>query len=108
MWSVLEESVLLRSASEPGVLAEPLEHLVKLIELPNVTVQVRPLAAGVHPGINGTVMVLMFRRELEGEPGVAYTEARTKDTYATRCAASRSRRILRYPSNSRVPRLRPP
>lgn len=81
VWSVLDESVLLRPAGEPGVLIEQLEQTVKLTELPNLTIQVLPLTAGVHAGINGTVMVLTFPPELEGDPGVAYTEARTKGTY---------------------------
>jgi transcriptional regulator with XRE-family HTH domain len=81
VWSVLDESVLLRPAGEPDVLVEQLEQLIKLLELPNVTIQVLPLAAGVHAGINGTAAVLTFPPELEGDPGVAYTEARTTGTY---------------------------
>ncbi|MGH4006448.1 MAG: helix-turn-helix domain-containing protein, partial [Pseudonocardiaceae bacterium] len=81
VWSVLDESVLRRPAGEPQVVVEQLEHLVKLLDLPMVTIQLLPLDVGVHAGINGTFMILTFPPELEGDPGIAYTEARTKATY---------------------------
>lgn len=81
VWSVLDESVLYRPAGQPQVLVEQLEHLVKLLDLPMVTIQVLPLKVGVHAGIDGTFMILMFPPELEGDPGIAYTEARAKATY---------------------------
>lgn len=81
VWCVLDESVLLRNIGGPIVWAEQLEHLVKLTELPNVTIQVLPLAVGAHPGISGTVKVMGFPPELEGDPGIAYTEAKTQGHY---------------------------
>ncbi len=81
VWSVLDESVLYRPAGEPQVLAEQLEHLVKLTDLPTLTIQVLPLEVGVHAGIEGTFMILTFPAELQGDPGVAMTEARAKGTY---------------------------
>jgi transcriptional regulator with XRE-family HTH domain len=81
VWSVLDESVLHRPAGEPQVLVEQLEHLVKLTDLPTLTIQVLPLDVGVHAGIEGTFTILTFPPELEGDPGIAYTEARTKATY---------------------------
>jgi transcriptional regulator with XRE-family HTH domain len=81
VWCVLDESVLHRPAGAPQVLLEQLEHLVKLTDLPTLTIQVLPLEAGVHAGIEGTFMILTFPPELEGDPGVAYTEARTRGTY---------------------------
>ncbi|MGH3599388.1 MAG: DUF5753 domain-containing protein, partial [Pseudonocardiaceae bacterium] len=81
VWSVLDESVLYRPAGEPQVLVEQLEHLVKLLDLPTLTIQLLPLEAGVHAGIDGTFTVLTFPPELEGDPGIAYTEPRVKATY---------------------------
>ena len=81
VWSVLDESVLYRPAGEPQVLLEQLEHLLKLTDLPTLTIQLLPLEAGVHAGIEGTFTILTFPPELVGDPGVAYTEARTRGTY---------------------------
>ncbi|MEO7195484.1 MAG: helix-turn-helix transcriptional regulator [Pseudonocardiaceae bacterium] len=81
VWSVLDQSVLHRPAGEPQVLVEQLEHLVKLLDLPALTVQVLPLEAGVHAGIEGTFMILAFPPELVGDPGIAYVEPRIGGTY---------------------------
>ncbi|MGH3719075.1 MAG: helix-turn-helix domain-containing protein [Pseudonocardiaceae bacterium] len=81
VWSVLDESALHRPAGEPEVLVEQLEHLVKLLDLPALTVQVLPLEAGVHAGIEGTFMILTFPPELVGDPGIAYVESRIGGTY---------------------------
>jgi transcriptional regulator with XRE-family HTH domain len=79
--SVLDESVLYRPAVDEIVLAEQLNHLLKLAESPTITVRVLPLAAGVHAGVAGTFTVLTFPAILENDPGVAYTEDRIKGTY---------------------------
>jgi Domain of unknown function (DUF5753) len=65
----------------PRVLIEQLEHLVKLTDLPTLTIQVLPLEVGVHAGIDGTFTSLTFPSELVGDPGITYTEARVKATY---------------------------
>ncbi|MGH3770121.1 MAG: helix-turn-helix domain-containing protein [Pseudonocardiaceae bacterium] len=81
VWRVLDESVLHRPAGEPRVLAEQLEHLVKLLDLPALTVQLLPLEAGVHAGIEGTFTIMTFPPELVGDPGIAYVESRIGGTY---------------------------
>jgi len=81
VWSVLDESALHRPAGEPQVLLEQLDHLVKLLDLPMVTIQVLPLEAGVHAGVEGTFMILTFPPELVGDPGIAYVESRIGSTY---------------------------
>jgi hypothetical protein len=82
VWCVLDESVLYRSPFDPAVLAEQLDHLVKLAELPNVHIQVLPfIGPGLHAGANGTFTVMTFGVELVGDPGVAYTESRISGTY---------------------------
>jgi hypothetical protein len=79
--TVLDESVLYRPAVDELVLAEQLNHLLKLAESPTISVRVLPLAAGVHAGISGTFMMLTFPAILENDPGVVYTEDRIKGTY---------------------------
>ncbi|MGH3830541.1 MAG: helix-turn-helix domain-containing protein [Pseudonocardiaceae bacterium] len=81
VWRVLDESVLYRPAGEPQILLKQLEHLVKLLDLPALTVQVLPLEAGVHAGNEGTFTILTFPPELVGDPGIAYVESRIGGTY---------------------------
>lgn len=81
VWCVLDESVLLRMAESSAVMVEQLAHLAKLTDLPTVTVQIMPLAEGLHPGMSGTFTVLSFPAEFVGDPGVAYTESRISGTY---------------------------
>jgi transcriptional regulator with XRE-family HTH domain len=81
VWCVLDESVLHRPAGEPQVLVEQLDHLVKLLDLPTVTIQVLPLEVGVHAGVEGTFMILTFPPELVGDPGIAYVESGIGCTY---------------------------
>jgi transcriptional regulator with XRE-family HTH domain len=79
--TVLDESALYRPAGNEIVLAEQLNHILKLGELPTVTVQVLPLSAGMHAGISGTFVLLSFPAMLENDPGVVYIEDRIRGTY---------------------------
>jgi transcriptional regulator with XRE-family HTH domain len=79
--AVLDESVLHRPAVDDLVLAEQLSHLVKLAELPTVTIRVLPLASGVHAGVSGTFVLLTFPAMFENDPGMAYTEDRIRGSY---------------------------
>lgn len=77
VWSVLDESVLYRTAGSPAAMREQLTYLVKLAQLPTVTIQVLPMAAGPHAGINGTFIMFEFP-DLTGSPTVAYTDSMTR------------------------------
>ncbi|MGW1541462.1 helix-turn-helix domain-containing protein [Streptomyces sp. NPDC002309] len=68
--TILSEAVLRTPLRDAGEWRGQLEHIVKLAERPTVTVQVLPLAAGMH-GLDSTA--LMFLR-LPGGATVAYTE----------------------------------
>jgi len=78
---VLDEAVLLRLPPRPEIMAEQLHHLIKLSDLPNVTIQVLPLAAGLHAGFEGPFTILTFPPDLLGDPGVVYTDTRFRATY---------------------------
>jgi len=78
---VLDEAVLLRLPPRPEVMAEQLHHLTKLSELPNVTIQILPLTAGLHAGFEGPFTILTFPPDLIGDPGVVYTDTRFRGTY---------------------------
>ncbi|HET9138819.1 helix-turn-helix transcriptional regulator [Actinophytocola sp.] len=79
--AVLDESVLYRGAGEEIVLAEQLNHLLKLTESPTITIRVLPLSAGMHPGVSGAFVVLSLPDLLENDPGVVYTEDRVRGIY---------------------------
>lgn len=82
VWCVMDEAVLHHQPRNPAVLAEQLEHLVKLADLPNVHLQVIPFGGvGLNAGVNGTFTILTFGPELVGDPGVVYTESRITGTY---------------------------
>ncbi len=57
---VLNEAALLRPVSERAVMAAQLAHLETTAQLPNVTIQVLPFAAGGHPAMNSPYVILTF------------------------------------------------
>jgi transcriptional regulator with XRE-family HTH domain len=58
--SVIDEVALMRKVGGHDVWAEQLEHLLKISELPNITIQVIPLSAGYHRGTRGSLHILDF------------------------------------------------
>ncbi|MDT0532321.1 helix-turn-helix transcriptional regulator [Micromonospora sp. DSM 115977] len=84
--SILSEAVLRRTVGTPTVMAAQLDHLMRLSDLPNVSVRVLPLAAGPQPGaVAGTFMILDFPPTKGGratpEPSVIYSESLTGALY---------------------------
>lgn len=79
--SVIHESALRTMVGGRDVMREQLEHLLTLLERPNITLQVLPLTAGAHPGVDGTFTILGFPPELENDPGTVYAENRAKGYY---------------------------
>ncbi|WP_326563993.1 helix-turn-helix transcriptional regulator [Micromonospora peucetia] len=84
--SILSEAVLRRTVGTPTVMAAQLDHLMRLSDLPNVSVRVLPLAAGPQPGaVAGTFMILDFPPTKSGraapEPSVIYSESLTGALY---------------------------
>ena len=57
---VLDESVIRRLMGSPAVTSQQLEHLVNVANLPNVTIQIVPFTAGLHPGMEGPFEVVQF------------------------------------------------
>ncbi|MGW0802308.1 helix-turn-helix domain-containing protein [Nonomuraea sp. NPDC002799] len=52
-WALLDECVLLRPIGGPGVMREQLEHLLKMAERPNISIQIVPLDVGATAGLLG-------------------------------------------------------
>ncbi|MGW0505678.1 helix-turn-helix domain-containing protein [Micromonospora sp. NPDC003241] len=84
--SVLSEAVLRRGVGGPAIMSGQLDHLLRLSDLPNVSVRVLPLAAGPQPGaVAGTFMILDFPATKGGraapEPSIVYSESLTGALY---------------------------
>jgi transcriptional regulator with XRE-family HTH domain len=58
--AVLDEATIRRQIGGPDVMRAQLRHLIDVAHLPNVTLQVLPFSAGVHPATSGTFIVLKF------------------------------------------------
>jgi transcriptional regulator with XRE-family HTH domain len=71
-WGVVDEAALRRPIGGAKVMREQIEHLLELMELPNVTLQVMPFRFGSHAGESGAFSILRFPEpEL---PDVVYIE----------------------------------
>lgn len=67
LWVVLDEAVVRRPVGGRAVMRRQLDHLLASAELPNVTLQVLPFAAGAHAGMDGTFTVLIYEGSVHQE-----------------------------------------
>jgi len=79
---VLDEAAILRSVGGSEVMREQLGHVTAMAALPNVTLQVLPLAAGAHPASTGEFTILGFPQLMA--PDVVFLENMTSDLYVER------------------------
>ncbi|MEV8444990.1 MULTISPECIES: helix-turn-helix domain-containing protein [Streptomyces] len=70
LWIILDESVLRRPVGGSSVMRGQLEHLLKMAEEPNITVQVLPFNQGEHDAMGGSLTLLV----MPDGSHVAYTE----------------------------------
>jgi transcriptional regulator with XRE-family HTH domain len=78
-WAVLNEAVIRRLVGGSEVMTRQLGHIAAIAELPNVTVQVLPFGAGVHPAMDGSYSVLGFPGL--HDPDVVYQENQSGSVY---------------------------
>ncbi len=81
IWAVLDEAVISRPVGGPETMRAQLQHLIDVSSRPNspVTLQVLPFAAGAHPGMDGTFVVLDFHTPKD--PPIVYLETATDGLY---------------------------
>jgi transcriptional regulator with XRE-family HTH domain len=65
LWVVIDESVLHRRVGGRDVMREQFDHLLRVGELPNVTLQILPFAAGAHSGMDGTFTILLYEESAD-------------------------------------------
>ncbi|MEV4646109.1 helix-turn-helix transcriptional regulator [Saccharopolyspora sp. NPDC049426] len=82
LWAVVGEAALRRPVGGDGVLRRQLEHILKLGQLPNVTLQVMPLGAGAHPAQAGPFVILRYSNHID--PDVVYLETHVGGLYLER------------------------
>jgi hypothetical protein len=79
LWVVIDETVLRRRAASRDVMAAQLDRLIEATALPNVTLQILPFTAGLHPAMYG--MFNVFRFSAPELPDVVYGENMTSAFY---------------------------
>jgi transcriptional regulator with XRE-family HTH domain len=79
MWAVLDEAALRRSPGGPEVMRAQLEHLLRVTELPNVTLQIVLFDAGPHAAAGGPFSILRFPEP--DLPDVVYLEQLNSAVY---------------------------
>ncbi|WP_269082843.1 helix-turn-helix domain-containing protein [Allosalinactinospora lopnorensis] len=80
-WVVLDEAVLHRPIGGPEVMAEQLQHLMKISTEQHITVQVLPFGAGAHSGLNGSFDILEFPEADVYAPRLVHLENLTNSLY---------------------------
>jgi hypothetical protein len=68
----LNEAVIRRVVGGADTMRAQLERIAAIAELPNVTIQVLPLGAGVHPAMEGAFRILGFPEP--SDPQVVFLE----------------------------------
>jgi DNA-binding XRE family transcriptional regulator len=62
-WFIIDESVLMRPFGGKDVMREQLLRLEEISQLPNLNIQVMPLAVTDHPGADGPLTVVEYREK---------------------------------------------
>lgn len=79
LWAVIDEAALRRPIGGRKVLRAQIEHLLRVAEWPNVTLQLLPLSAGGHAAAGGPFTVLRFPEP--DLPDIVYMEQLTSALY---------------------------
>jgi len=74
LWAILGEGVVRQLVGNPATTVEQLRFLANAGDLPNVTIQVLPFAAGEHGAMVGAFEILGFPEPID--PDVVYLENR--------------------------------
>ncbi|MFC7550761.1 helix-turn-helix domain-containing protein [Plantactinospora sp. GCM10030261] len=83
VWAVLDEAALRRPTGGPRVMREQIEALISIVStMPNVRLQVLPLATGGHGAAGGSFTILRF--PLRDLPDLVYIEHLTSALYLDR------------------------
>lgn len=79
LWTVMDETALRRPVGNRDVMRRQIEHLVEAQQRPNITIQVIPFSAGLHPGQGGPYTY--FCPRVPELPDIVYTQSLTTASY---------------------------
>lgn len=79
LWAVVDEAAIRRVVGGRPVMAAQLEHVVSMMQRPNVNVQVITYDSGAHPGMPGAFVHMEFRDE--GDPELVYVDTQAGDIF---------------------------
>lgn len=68
LWAILGEAVLHNLVGSRALMADQLRHVLAMAQLPNITIQVLPFAAGVTPAMGVAFLVAEFPRRRARRP----------------------------------------
>lgn len=105
LWVVLDEAALHRTVGSPAIMRAQLEDLIGRSRAPKVTVQVIPLEAGAHPGLDSAFEILHLEEvsdivHIEGLLGSFFLQS-PADLSRYRRAFDQLRAIALSPQDSR-------
>lgn len=79
LWAIIDEAAARRQVGGPQVMAAQLGRLREAAALPNVTFQAIPFAAGAHPGMPGSFIVLDFPEA--ADQNIVYIDSMAGDLF---------------------------
>lgn len=81
LWLIIDENALRRPAATTGqdVMHAQIDALAEAAALPNITLQVLPFTAGLHPAMYGPIRI--FRFDPYDQPDIVYGESMTSAWY---------------------------
>lgn len=60
VFAIFDEGAIRRPIGDREVMKEQIQHLIDMMELPNITIQVVPATKGAYAGLPGAFMILAF------------------------------------------------
>ncbi|MEY9213655.1 helix-turn-helix domain-containing protein [Thermobifida halotolerans] len=81
VWMVLDEATVHRVVGDPTTMADQLRHLIRMSELPHITLQILPFGRGAHPGLDGAFDILEFSEPEVYAPRLVHLENLTSSLY---------------------------
>jgi hypothetical protein len=79
LWAIMDEAAVRRAVGGPEVMRRQLRRIAGAASQPNLTAQIIPYAAGAHPGMQGSFILLDFPDP--ADPSLIYMESLAGDLF---------------------------